>query len=376
MTRHVLIVGVALVTAVLFATATQVTKAQNTAGAHLRLETAQTANATAAYWTPERLASARPRTMVANSLAEAPFDAQSSRPVLGSAGRPPAPGIIPDLRNVLYHPSLVADAPADDQVTPSNAGTLNAHFTSSRVIPYGAIGGYPFSTAGKLFFSDGVSDFTCSASVIAYRVVVTAGHCVHEGSGGAGGFFQNWMFVPAHVVGMAPFGTWGVEFVVVTDTWATGGGGVPNAADYAMFEMQDRVASPTRIGSVVGFLGWQIGSLNPNHVTMLGYPFNFDSAELMHRVDAGAFRNTVPNNVEYGSDQTGGSSGGPWIQNFGEPSIGQTGGINPGLNRVVGVTSYGFISPNPKVQGASVPDQRWVDLFNTVCAHRVGNCTP
>ena len=108
---------------------------------------------------------------------------------------------------------------------------------------------------------------------------------------------------------------------------------------------------------------------------MLGYPFGFDSAELMHRVDAGAFRNTVPNNVEYGSDMTGGSSGGPWIQNFGEPSIGQTGGINPGLNRVVGVTSYGFVSPNPKVQGASVPDQRWVDLFNMVCAHHAGNCT-
>jgi V8-like Glu-specific endopeptidase len=210
--------------------------------------------------------------------------------------------------------------------------------------------------------------------VINFRVVVTAGHCVHSGSGGAAGFFENFMFVPGYVVGIAPFGTWTVTFVTVTNTWATGGGGVPNAADYAMFEMADLNGS--RIGNVTGFLGWRTLGLNPNHVTMLGYPVGFDGGELMHRVDAESFRNTPPNTVEYGSDMTGGSSGGPWVQNFGEPSIGQTGGLNAGLNQVVGITSYGFVSPNPKTQGSSVPDQRWVDLFNAVCADGAGNCTP
>jgi hypothetical protein len=109
---------------------------------------------------------------------------------------------------------------------------------------------------------------------------------------------------------------------------------------------------------------------------MLGYPCNFDSCQQMHQVSAGAFRNTSPNNVEYGSDARGGSSGGPWIQNFGAASVGQSGGNNPGLNRVVAVTSYGYVSFDPKVQGASVPDSRWVQLWNIVCGHRVGNCTP
>ena len=96
----------------------------------------------------------------------------------------------------------------------------------------------------------------------------------------------------------------------------------------------------------------------------------------MHQLSAGSFRDTSPNNVEYGSDARGGSSGGPWIQNFGTPSTGQSGGVNEGVNRVVAVTSYGYNSVDPKVQGASIPDSRWVQLWNLVCAHSTGNCTP
>jgi V8-like Glu-specific endopeptidase len=348
----------------MLATGTQVTQAQSAA---------QTAAEIVAYWTPERLAAARPRDLVVASAAEVPSEPQRSGVVRSSNGRAPDPGHSPNMRNFLYRPSLVAEASPGDAITPNNAGTAGAHFTSSRVIPYGAVGIYPFRAAGKLFFSDGGDQFICSASVISFRVVATAGHCVHPGNGGPGAnYFQNFMFVPAHVVGIAPFGTWTAAFVRTTNTWATGLGAVPNAADYAMMEMND--LNGNRIGSVTGFFGWQTLSLNPNHVTMLGYPAGFDSAELMHRVDAESFRNTPPSTVEYGSDMTGGSSGGPWVQNFGEPSIGQSGGTNPGLNRVVAVTSYGFVSPLPKTQGASIPDQRWVDLFNLVCANRAGNC--
>ena len=206
---------------------------------------------------------------------------------------------LPNLRNFLYDPTRAPGKTADEVVAPNNAGTLNAHFSSSRLTPGTANTAYPFRAAGKLFFSDGPDDFVCSASAISYRVVVTAGHCVHAGSGGAAGFFENFLFVPAYRNGVAPFGQWNWAFVTVTNTWATGAGVVPNAADYAMFEMQDRAAAPTRIGQVTGFLGWQTLRLNPNHVTMLGYPCNFDNCEQMHRVDAESFRNTVPNNVEY-----------------------------------------------------------------------------
>jgi hypothetical protein len=62
------------------------------------------------------------------------------------------------------------------------------------------------------------------------------------------------------------------------------------------------------------------------------------------------------------------------VQNFQVTQVGGGTGLNTGSNRVVGVTSYGYVSADPKVQGASIPDSRWVDLFNTLCARVAGNC--
>jgi hypothetical protein len=58
--------------------------------------------------------------------------------------------------------------------------------------------------------------------------------------------------------------------------------------------------------------------------------------------------------VVWGSDQTGGSSGGPELQNFGTPtsSTGPT-PTDTNMNVVSSVTSWGFTSGTVKVQGAS-----------------------
>jgi hypothetical protein len=191
------------------------------------------------------------------------------------------------------------------------------------------------------------------------------------------GLRTNFLFVPAFRNGAAPFQSWNWAFVAVTDTWAGGGGEVPNAADYAMLEMRDRLFSGIlrRIGDITGWFGWQTLSLSRNHTTKLGYPCNLDNCQMMHQELSGNFRNTSPNNVEYGSQSRGGSSGGPWVQNFGAVSTDQTGGLKPGTNRVVGVTSYGYVSTDPKVQGASILDSRWVQIWQIVCAHRAGNCS-
>jgi hypothetical protein len=94
----------------------------------------------------------------------------------------------------------------------------------------------------------------------------------------------------------------------------------------------------------------------------------------MQIVTSAAFRNVAPNNVEYGSDALGGSSGGPWVQNFQLLQAGGGTGSNTGSNRVVGVTSYIYVPSDPKVQGASIPDNRWVGIFNALCARVPGNC--
>lgn len=263
---------------------------------------------------------------------------------------------------------------------PRDIGTEKAPFSSSRLIPESARLAYPYTTSGKLFFTQpGVGDFICSASVLRPRVILTAGHCVHKGTGGVNGFYTNFLFIPAFEAGAtpaAPFQSWNWRFVVTPNVWATGNGAVPNAADYAIIELEDRPFGGTlrKIGEVTGFLGWQTNSLDPNHTNKLGYPANFDGANKMHQVNSQHHRDIAPNNVEYGSDMRGGSSGGGWIQNFGAPALGQTGGLNPGLNRLVGVTSYGYISADPKVQGSAILDNNFMLILNAACSHKAGNC--
>jgi V8-like Glu-specific endopeptidase len=270
-------------------------------------------------------------------------------------------------------------------VVPSARGTVGANYTSTRVFPLytrssaplSADRAYPYSTVGKLFFSVGGAPFVCSGAVIQRRIVLTAGHCVHSGT--ASGFHSNFLFVPAFRDGSAPFQTWTWAFATTTPTWASGGGTFPNAADYAMIEFNDRSLSPsgllTRLGQITGFLGWQTLSLANNHTSKLGYPSNLDRGEKMQNITSGSFRSTVPNNVEYGSDAREGSSGGPWVQNFQQVALGGGTGLNNASNRVVGVTSYIFTSVDPKIQGASVFDNRFITLYNTICAHKVGNCS-
>jgi V8-like Glu-specific endopeptidase len=356
-----------------------VTQAQQSGPVTLALSGVE-AQATLAYWTPERLASAQPMPLPRPAFTpETAPEPQLARTPQWSNGRAPTLNVRPDLTNLLYDPATAQIEPevaSEEGVEPQNHGTLLAPYTSSRIVPTTADTVYPYRAAGKFFFTQpGVGNFVCSAGVISRRVIATAGHCVH--SGVPGGFYTNFLFVPAFRNGAAPFQSWNWAFVIVTGTWAAGGGGVPNAADYAMLEVQDRVVGGVlrRLGDVTGWFGWQTLSLSRNHTTKLGYPVNLDNGQMMHQELSGNFRNTSPNNVEYGSHSRGGSSGGPWVQNFGAAAAGQVGGLNTGLNRVVGVTSYGYISTDPKVQGASILDSRWVSLWNSVCAHRVGNCS-
>jgi hypothetical protein len=74
----------------------------------------------------------------------------------------------------------------------------------------------------------------------------------------------------------------------------------------------------------------------------------------------------------------GGSSGGPWIQDYGVAPAGApsyTGG-----NWVIGVTSWGYTDATQMVQGASIlqnagyPGLGFGDLRNAACARAAGNC--
>ncbi len=339
--------------------------------------------AASGYWTPERLRNAKPVSMRQAQGFNA--QAQMQQPLSGAVrfenGRAPSVNVAADPRNRLFEAANergTQAAQADDGIETQGVGTFGAHYTSSRLVPLSSDTVYPYRTAGKLFFTippgsgadDPPGDYVCSAAVIKLRVVLTAGHCTHSGSRGAGGWFTNWKFVPAFRDGAAPFGEWDWQLVTTSATWAGGGGIVPNAADFALIVPFDRGGN--RIGAVTGWLGWQSSSLMPNHKTSLGYPVNIDSGQKMHKVNSQSFRAVAPNNVEYGSNMRGGSSGGPWIMNFGVDGTGEAPSSTP-RNRVIGVTSYGYVSTDPKVQGSSVLNQEFINLLNGVCA-TPGNC--
>ena len=328
---------------------------------------------TLAYWTPERLANAQPMLPLVNATAVSPEAAAqgSGQPVYLPGKRPTVTaGANAAVR--LYDPAQARIQPETGVIEPQAVGSFGAHFTSARVNQPGLETIYPNRTVGKLFFTDNGVAFVCSASVIRQRIVLTAGHCVHRGSGGTGGFHRNFEFVPAFRDTSAPLGIFTARRVGATSLWMTGGGVVPNAADFGMLEINDR--GSVKIGGITGILAVKTLSLIPNHTTKLGYPCNLDNCQRMQQVTSQSKSATSPNNVEYGSNARGGSSGGPWVMNFG---VQGTGGLTTNLNAVVGVTSYGYISTAPQVQGSSIPDSRaggFIPLLNSMCAARAGNC--
>jgi len=332
------------------------------------------------YWTPERLQGAKPLDL---PTATAPADAQLvERPIyeesISQLGREPTVDISPD--NTLLFEPIDIEVPIEDAASesiPYSVGTDRAYFTSSRVTPAPAAqNSYPFRATGKLFFSKNNKDYICSASVIRPRVVITAGHCVYNAVDRT--WHTNLAFHPAHHNGSTPYGIWYPSWIIVTSSWAYGGGGVPNRGDFAIMEMYD--SNSKRIGDVTGYYGWRTYALNPNHVTILGYPGSFDNGRWMHRVDSQSFRATASNTVDYGSDMTGGSSGGPWLENFGETSTGQS--LSPsGTNYVIGVTSYGPSTDyiGKRYQGSSVLDSQFSDnskngILDKACQRKSGNC--
>lgn len=268
---------------------------------------------------------------------------------------------------------------ADDGIAPVDAGgiSIDAPFSSSRIVPLSADESYPYRAAGKLFFEvvkeSGQRHVNmCSASVVSKRLVLTAGHCVHSGENGRDGWFRNIHFVPAYRDGVAPFGVWKARSIYTTQDWYESEGVVPNRADYALLVMEDQ--DNRTIGERIGWLGIKTEALHNNHVKMLGYPANIDRGEKMHQSNAAAAEVGLAETVLYGSNMGGGASGGPWIQNFGVSGQDEPTGERYQRNYVVGVSSYEFVDPRILVLGSSILDDGLLDMYRQACANAEGNC--
>ncbi|HPY40977.1 MAG TPA: trypsin-like serine protease [Thiolinea sp.] len=267
-------------------------------------------------------------------------------------------------------PTEILDAATSARVASTGAeadtrayGTAGLPFTTSRV----DMGGFQlskidyFRRAGRLFFKVGADTAICSASLIKPGIVVTAAHCVAEFGTNTG--FTNFQYVPAYFQGQAPYGVWTATNVYVLDSYLKGTAscaqpGVVCTNDIAIIKLAPQG------GKYAGhYTGWFSYAWNgygvvsgKTQITQLGYPSSHDGGELMQRTDAGGLVVAeYSNNTVIGSRQTEGSSGGPWLVNFGEAAkfTGTTLGTDGKMNVVVGTTSWGPTDSAIKFMGAS-----------------------
>jgi len=230
-----------------------------------------------------------------------------------------------------------------------------------------ANGGAVLDQTGKVFFHMGGGDWQCSGSVVSdggragYSIVLTAGHCAIDET--TGEFASNWVFMPNWDTQPATFTTactgtlygcwttaggggiyvhWGFAHAgafnnqAVTHDWAfavVGPGGKSNAQLDAA-----KGSGGVGTGYAIQFSGVSSG----NRLEAFGYP----AAGKYHGNDltwcAGniavdvASSNGSTNNATWGMacDMTGGSSGGPWFANLNETN--GSGGTLSSLN------SYGY----------------------------------
>ncbi len=252
-------------------------------------------------------------------------------------------------------------------------GGSKLQFTDSRVIPPEADTYFPFTAIGKLWFtkSNG-SAGTCTGSVIAPGIVVTAGHCVHSGNGANSGWSYNYRFAPAYRNGVAPHGIWTKKVYHNTPSeWYYGGGKLPHPTDYAVIVFdKDRLGK--RIGDLTGWLSWYWEDMIGHQVTVFGYANNLDKGAINHRVDSYVTPGTNNTGV-FGSNMAAGSDGGPVIVNFGEPAAGGPRSWD-GRDVVVSVVSYTSKASLMK-QGGSQFDSRFKTLLENTCKLYPWACT-
>ncbi|HEX7036794.1 MAG TPA: trypsin-like serine protease [Pseudomonadales bacterium] len=289
----------------------------------------------------------------------------------GSATSGAAPRVVPGAQGdgktspvFLGRPKVTsADLRADLEVTTQESGTLNHPFSTARADAYqgSTHTQFPYRASGKLFFKVGTETNVCTASLIRRGIIVTAAHCVAPF--GRGFFYKNFRFVPGYKNGHAPFGVWWGTRAAVLNSWRNGtdrcsDAGVVCTNDVAVIRLAAK--NGKFAGQHTGFYSYGVNGFGfvagTTHVTQIGYPVCLDNGNLMERNDSQGFVHWPSSgNTIIGSLMCGGSSGGPWLLNFGRrPKLtGTSNGTAFAANTVIGVTSWGYVGGGPKQQGAS-----------------------
>lgn len=323
------------------------------------------------YWTPEKMHTAQPM-----PIPEIPFDEHTlelsthdtAGPVLDKeTGKPALPGFAPGWRpgqakqpekdeKVIITPDHPYYAAATGETALLAEPQHGAAPSNPLTGPYGpfqrwtvfdSITTYPKSTHGRLFFSFGSSNFSCSATVINRSTLITAGHCNHDGN-------QTWatnrLFCPNWRNGQhSTRGCWPVIASKTSAGWRNNGDPDYDYACLITSTTGTKIANS--VGNVTGWMGRAWNFSHRQQEQTFGYPAGapFNGSRLMTTASpewySYHFRSGGQISKLIGSDLTGGSSGGSWVLGWHRSGheIADTDGsmaTDPGSNWVNGVNSH------------------------------------
>ena len=174
-------------------------------------------------------------------------------------------------------------------------------------------GGAVESTAGRVFFTYGGRQASCSGNAVTSgnkSVVMTAGHCVKLD----GAWHTDWVFVPAYDNGNAPYGTWTARVTLATPQW--------EASEDINYDVGAAVVNPLDGQSLTDVVGGQGVAFNQPKIQDM-YAFGWPAADpydgtRMIYCSGRTFNALISDGIGMTCDMTGGSSGGPWFQEFDE----------------------------------------------------------
>ncbi|WP_217707275.1 trypsin-like serine peptidase [Nonomuraea rhodomycinica] len=270
------------------------------------------------YWTRERMARALPIDLL---------DGVSRGGLLGGvtgrSGLTTAPGLSHGALKLLPRPRAGAAeqqprAGAAEQRP--HAGAVERRHQSARpqFITAGSrwtTGGAVTRTTGRVFMTLRGVDFVCSAGTVrsANRdVVVTAGHCVKDGTGA---WAENWTFVPGYREGGAePYGRYAARRMFVAGPWSRSADDDYDVGMVALTTWADR-----HVADAVGAQEIAFNTGRGGQAFGFGYPADppYTGEHLVYC--AGKLRDDPHGQTRdqgLGCDMTAGSSGGPWLSGF------------------------------------------------------------
>jgi hypothetical protein len=255
-----------------------------------------------AYWTPARMKAATP--------------AEKLVSILKVAQNVPASTL-----SAVNANTSGSSAPFVPQYVTSSGATYqtNTAVTNATQLSHNSYLSYPYSTIGKVFFTDSQTgiNYACSGTAVNSNnknVVDTAGYCVNQGNN-SGNWYTNWVFCPQYYNGSAPDGCWGARQLWISYDWYYN-----NALED---DFGEAVMAPNAHGSLVGTVGgtgWAYGQAANQNFEALSYPaaapFSGDSIyECPGNGTPYSFEDSEV--VSISCNMTGGSSGGPWFISLG-----------------------------------------------------------